>query len=113
MWLCIAAQYPVVKMMGDLVWWRVHPGQEYRQGNDSLAYAFLNFRIAIEALANPACPLSNVERNKAIHRVKYGQARLVWRLALRERHLRAAVHLYRDSGLSARELARGLGRVAE
>ena len=111
MWLRLAARYPVVKMIQDLVWWRVHPGQEYQQGLDSLAYFYLNFHIAMEALTSGSCPLPDVDREKAIRRWKYFHAHFIWRLALRQRGLRSAFHLYRDSGLSIKELARGLGRA--
>ncbi len=110
MWLRLAAQYSVVKMVDNLVWWRSHPGQEYRQGHASLAYSFLNFRVAMEALTHRLCPLVDDDREKAIRQVKYEQARLIWRLALRERRLRAARDLYRDSGLTRGELRQGLRR---
>lgn len=111
MWLRIAEKYPVVKMMSDLIWWRIHPEQEYRIGQKSLSYSLMNFHIAIDALTSPFCPLPDAERGKAICLAKYGQARLIWRLGLREHSLHSAVKVYRDSGLSLRELVRGLGRT--
>jgi glycosyltransferase involved in cell wall biosynthesis len=111
MWLRITAQCPAVKMMSDLVWWRVHPGQEYRLGLDSLTYFFLNFHIAMEALSSRFCPLSDIERDRAIRRLKYFHARFIWHLALRQRRFCPAFRLYRDSRLSLGELVRGLGRT--
>ena len=110
MWLRIASRYPIVLLMGGLVWWRAHAGQEYRRGLDSLAYASLDFHISMDALSDSFCPLSDRERRTAIRRVKHRQARLIWRLALRQRRLQGAVELYRDSQLTIRELGRGLQR---
>jgi glycosyltransferase involved in cell wall biosynthesis len=110
MWLRLASRYSLVLLSNDLVWWRVHPGQEYWQGVDSLAYAFMNYRVSMDALADPCCPLRDDEREKAIRRVRHHHARLIWRLALRQGRLRSALDLYRDSCLSLLELARGLRR---
>jgi len=111
MWLRLGARYPVVKMADGLIWWRRHPGQEFRVAVESDAYYFLNFHIGIEALRDESCPLSEAERAKAIDLMTHRQARLVWRMALRERRFRTAVALYRDGGLSFGQLLRGLRRA--
>jgi glycosyltransferase involved in cell wall biosynthesis len=107
MWLRMAARYPIVTMVGDLIWWRRHSGQEYLEGQRSLAYSFLNFRIAMEALEGQTCPLSASDREKAIRRIKYSQARSIWRLAIRGCHFHSAFRLFNNSSLTARELLQG------
>lgn len=114
LWLRIGAQYPIVKLVSDLVWWRVHPGQEIQYEYASPIFASpLRFHVTMSALTSQFCPLPDLERAKAIRYVKYRYARLIWRLALRECHLQTAFHLYRDSGLSVGELVRGFGRATE
>jgi hypothetical protein len=110
MWLRIAARYPVVKMVGDLVWCRPSNG-EYQQGMASMAYIFANYHLAVDALTHCACPLQGQECRKAIQLVKFQRARLIWRLALLERRPGLAFRLYQDARLSAHELVRGLVRV--
>jgi glycosyltransferase involved in cell wall biosynthesis len=110
MWLRIAARYPIIKLIRDLVWWRAHSGQEYQLGHLSNTYDLLNFCVAKEALTNRLCPLSNTERKKALELVSFLHARTIWRLALRQRQPWAALNLYRRTELSATELMHGLGR---
>jgi len=108
MWLRLTAEYPVVKILGNLVWCRPHSGQEYQEGLASLAYPLFNYHMFTDALKNQACPLSEKDREKAILSVKHQRARLILKLALIEHRFNDAFYLYRDSGLSLRELARGL-----
>jgi hypothetical protein len=109
LWLRIAARYPVVKMLGDLVWCRPSTG-EYHEGMSSGAYPFANYHMSMNALKSPVCPLQEADRRKAIQTVKHQRARLIWRTALLERRPRLAIRMLRDARLSAQELARGLVR---
>jgi glycosyltransferase involved in cell wall biosynthesis len=108
LWLRLGARYPFVSLPAGLVYWRSHEGQEYRKGMDSFAYSFLNYKIIMDALADPGCPLTREEQAQAIARQKYLHARHIWHLGLREGRLGTAFRLYRDSKLSIADLARGL-----
>ena len=56
MWLKLAARYPMVTLLGDLVWDRVHGSQE--QFYDSqLEKARLHFDFIKNALFDKKCPL--------------------------------------------------------
>jgi glycosyltransferase involved in cell wall biosynthesis len=109
LWLRIAARYPVVKMLGDLVWCRPSTG-EYYEGMSSGAYPFANYHLSMNALKSPVCPLQEADRRKAIQTVKHQRARLIWRMALVERRPRMALRLYQDASLSMHDLVRGLMR---
>ena len=60
MWLKMAANYPVIEMEHDLVYWREHEGQEINVA--SYIYVELLYQVLRKALENPSCPLNENEK---------------------------------------------------
>lgn len=60
LWFKLARYYPLVKLPRDLVWDRVHAGQESRSGY-AKQYEALRKSVLDEALAHQDCPLSEQE----------------------------------------------------
>lgn len=110
MWMILAARHPLVKMVQGLTWWREHGNQELSHGNQTFHYPRLRFEIGLHALTCQECPLTDAERRLAIKRLKHRHARMIGGICLRG-NPQAAWALYRSSGLSPRELLRGLKRL--
>jgi glycosyltransferase involved in cell wall biosynthesis len=94
LWVKLAARFPVVLLPAGLTWRRQHEGQEYAQGVAAGVYPRLTYRVNVEALTSPHCPLPAAERTEALARVRRVQARTVLGL-LRRGYAREAVRLYR------------------
>jgi glycosyltransferase involved in cell wall biosynthesis len=110
LWLRLAARWCVVLLPPGLVWWRRHEGQEFTAGNAALEYLEKGFRLGLDALASPSCPLPSLDRDAARMRVRQHHARRLLALAMKSRQPRIAWRLFRASGLTWRELGRGFQR---
>jgi glycosyltransferase involved in cell wall biosynthesis len=60
MWMKMAKEHSTVVLQPGLIWWRVHPGQEFYFGNKLNDYVSLNYKVTQNALKD-GCPLSNTE----------------------------------------------------
>ena len=69
LWLKLSMKYSMVKMPRDLFWDRRHAGQESQSGY-SKQYADLKQQVLNEALSNKDCPLSKVEIDNIMSKVK-------------------------------------------
>ncbi len=108
LWYRMAAQSPLVLLQPGLVWWRRHAGQEFTSSDASFRYLRDRFRLGMKALQSAHCPLNDVERDNAIRRLRQHHARRLISLATRSRQPTQALELFRESGLTAREMAGGL-----
>jgi glycosyltransferase involved in cell wall biosynthesis len=72
MWFKIGRQYPLVKFQRDLVWDRMHLGQESRSGY-AKKYERLRRKVLEEAFAHPACPLTDSEKAEFLRQEKGGR----------------------------------------
>lgn len=108
MWLRLAARWPVVLFQPGLVWWRVHEGQEIRSAPAQREYLVLGFDVATQALNAEECPLNASDKALAKERTKQHHARRILRIALKGRNYTLAGTAYKQSGMSATELIRGL-----
>jgi len=105
--LRLARSKPVVVTNAGLVWWRHHPEQESvkekRSGLSKADVAGRRFRIRLNALRHPDCPLKPDERLLAIANAKRDFARLVlwW---LRRLRPQVALECLKAAGLRAPEL---------
>jgi glycosyltransferase involved in cell wall biosynthesis len=104
MWLKLAAQHPVVKLMEGLVWWRPHDQQEIVAGYRTLGYATMEYNIHVQALVSPDCPLPNNERARAMDWIRYRHARSILRIALIKLSPRKAFQIMRQTAFSPRDL---------
>ena len=102
LWLKLAAQAPVVKLMPGLVWLRRDgsPDQECMIGEATSVRVSLIYGVDREALLDPSCPLSPEEHAVALARLEHRQARRVLHLGLRQRRLAAALRVMRETGVS-------------
>lgn len=75
MWHVLSARYPVVIMQQGVVWYREHEEQEMQNNRTDFTIPFKYLTCAIEMLNKPECPLNEVDRKRAIEKVKWNQAR--------------------------------------
>lgn len=80
-WLKLAANYPMIILPNDMIWWRQHPDQEYAIGVGDLGYLELDYVVGNEALNAPGCPLKNGDHDLALQFLKHRHARSLLRLA--------------------------------
>lgn len=107
LWCRLAARWPTVLLPPGLVWWRRHAGQEFTGDNADLAYLERGYKLAIQALSGPTCPLPDAEREASLMRARQHFSRRLLSLALRQNRASAAFQLYKDSDLRLVELIRG------
>jgi glycosyltransferase involved in cell wall biosynthesis len=107
LWLRIAARYPVVKIVRDLAWWRIHGEQEYAY--DSQADKnIMSYDVSMAALQASDCPLLLQDRSTAIRHLKCQHARSILHLAIKQRQFGLAYSLLRDAHMSLLDLAPGI-----
>jgi glycosyltransferase involved in cell wall biosynthesis len=109
LWYRLSSQSPLILLPPGLVWWRRHDNQEFTNDGARLVYLERGFDLTMQTLSSNESPLSRHETARAIERARQHHARRILSLAVRAREPRDALRIFRNSGLSARELARGLG----
>jgi glycosyltransferase involved in cell wall biosynthesis len=82
LWLSLAAKYNVVKIQPNLIWWRIHEGQEFKIGSQTNMYVKQVFNIQLKALKRIECPLSEKLTKNAIKKCKRSQSRFIIKLYL-------------------------------
>ena len=108
LWYRIAMNHPIIKLPPGLVWWRKHDQQEISLGMESLYYLQCGFKLDLETLTNPECPLSPNDISRALTRIKQHHARRILSVAIKNLKILLAYKLYRESKLSLTDLATGL-----
>ncbi len=103
----IAKKHPIIKMPTALVWWRQHEGQAINAGHISNEYILNHFRLIMDTLKSPECPLTNPELTRAIKRQKQHHARKILALAISLKKPGLAWRVYKESKLSFGELLKG------
>ncbi len=107
MWYRMSAKWPVVLLPPGLVWWRRHEGQEFTRNGAAAVYLERGFKLGMETLKSPDCPLNPARREQALLKLRQHHARRLWALGGRG-HGAGAWWLYRRSGLSVGEFLSGL-----
>lgn len=74
MWMKISAKYTTVIIQPGLIWWRIHPGQEFFYGHKLNEYITSNYLVTQNALKTN-CPLAINDQKKA----RYNSKRLLGR----------------------------------
>ena len=77
MWHILAATYPVVLMPHGIVWYREHEEQEMQGNRTDLTIPFKYLLCAKEMINRPDCPLSPEDREKALKKIHWNQARYI------------------------------------
>jgi glycosyltransferase involved in cell wall biosynthesis len=80
LWYKLAIQYPVVKMVPGLAYWRQHDDQEITKGQESFFYLENAFKHQLNTLNNKDLPLNETQRKKALDKVNQRFSRSILRL---------------------------------
>lgn len=103
MWHILSARYPVVIMQQGVVWYREHEEQEMQNNRTDFTIPFKYLTCAIEMLNKPECPLKDTDRQRAIDKVKWNQARYM--LGVGKNHsLKIMKQLMKESGMGYSEM---------
>lgn len=70
LWYKLALQYPILKMVPGLTFWRKHEDQEITKGQDSYFYLENSFKLEVHTLQHPQMPLHEEERAEALRKIK-------------------------------------------
>jgi len=104
MWYKMAFNYPIVKMVPGLVFWRRHDGQEFDLGMKSNAYLINNFELKMNAIQDNTMSLNSIEKKQAIHKVKRRAVREILRVAFKDRNPRDAFILWKTCSLTLSDI---------
>lgn len=77
MWHILAARYPVVLMPHGIVWYREHEEQEMQNNRTDFTIPFQYLQCAEEMMNRQECPLSAEDRQKALRKIHWNQARYI------------------------------------
>jgi glycosyltransferase involved in cell wall biosynthesis len=77
MWHILAARYPVVLMPHGIVWYREHEEQEMQHNRTDFTVPFKYLKCAEEMIISDQCPLSEKDRNRALKKIRWNQARYI------------------------------------
>jgi len=107
LWLKLASRWPVVSLPPALVWWRRHEGQQMNLEMSRPEVLVKRYLLDFDVLENTSF-LDLQEKAKVRGRLKQHHARRLLALAIKGGRPRVAFRLARDSGLTAREMLRGI-----
>ena len=108
MWLRLSLNYPAVKMVPGLVYWRVHEDQEYAIGMKSYGYLEMNYKNSIYFLNHPDCPLTENEVQLAMNKLNHRFSRDITRVLVKKRDFKAISNVMNRSGFSWLQLISNL-----
>ncbi|MCX6278694.1 MAG: glycosyltransferase family A protein [Bacteroidetes bacterium] len=77
MWHILAARYPVVLMPHGIVWYREHEEQEMQNNRTDFTVPFKYLKCAEEMIVSDSCPLSEADRQRALQKLHWNQARYI------------------------------------
>jgi glycosyltransferase involved in cell wall biosynthesis len=107
MWLKLSANYSMVAMPLDTVWWRQHDNQQFKEGNTNSYYELNNYKMYIDALSSSNCPFTMANKENAIRNVKNRFARNVL-IALAKGKFKKALLLYKTYEFSLLDILKCL-----
>lgn len=102
LWLRMAAVYPVVRLPAFMGWNYVHEGQELSK--NMLYKQALNYKVSMQALHAPECPLNEEDRLEAIRKWKRGFIRGKILLKLLKFDIKNATYLMDECDVKAGDL---------
>lgn len=103
MWHMLSARYSVVLMAQGVIWYREHEEQEMQNNRTDFTIPFKYVKCAEEMLMKPECPLSATDKERALQKVRWNQARYI--LGIGKNHsLKTMQILKNESGMSYSEI---------
>jgi len=104
MWYKIALQYPIVKMVPGLIFWRRHADQEITKGMESQFYLENSYKHTMQTLHEPQFPLSITEVAEVKKRVDKRFGRDLLRLMLVKRQFKKGQSIMESCDYSWKQL---------
>jgi len=99
LWLKMAMHFPMVKMVRDLSWDRIHGEQELAY--DPVDYKTIEkHKVVKRMLSDMNCPLDKAEIKKALLFEKKKIYKLILRLIFRQKEVKAAYKIYKGTDVS-------------
>lgn len=77
MWHILANSSPLVLISQGVVWYRVHEEQEMQNNRTDATIPFKYLKCSEEMINHPDCPLTADEKEKALNKIKWNQARYI------------------------------------
>ncbi len=103
MWHVLANHYPVVLMSQGVVWYRVHEEQEMQNNRLDFTVPFKYLKCSEEMINHPDCPLSPEQKEKALKKIKWNQARYIMGVG-KNQSLKTMRILKKESGMGYFEI---------
>ncbi len=104
-WHIISRKHPVALGPQGIVWYREHEEQEMQINRTDFTVPFKYLKCSEEMLLHPECPLKNQDKEKALKKVKWNQARYIMGVG-KNHSLKIARQLQKESGMSFNEILR-------
>lgn len=103
MWHILANNFPVVLISQGVVWYRVHEEQEMQNNRTDATIPFKYLKCSEEMINHADCPLTADEKEKALNKIKWNQARYILgvgkNISLKTMHV-----LKKESGMGYSEI---------
>ena len=107
LWLKLAAQYPVVIIEPDVVFWRKHDMQEFIYGMNDFSYLRLAYPIYMRSIHDRHSPLNELDKKIITHRLQWKHARDILSLAIKKKHPVLAWKVFSESDFGWKKLISG------
>jgi glycosyltransferase involved in cell wall biosynthesis len=108
LWFRIVFKYPMVLLQPSLVWWRVHEGQESVTEANDKKMMLVRYNLYKKFLKDPACPLINNDRERAIWKLNRRFLMNVFNKLRKGENVFYSVGLIREASLSARDISKAI-----
>ncbi len=102
LWLRLAANYPMLELPKNLVYWRIHPSQQTKLAPEKYNEYFC--QILTENLLSDACPLSKLDALNIINKYRKFNARSILRFLIKTGKIKKSFYLWNVNNHQIKEL---------
>ena len=110
MWYKLAAKYPIIIVQPGLVWLREHFNQEAQIENRNIDFVDIRYKNNINTLSKSDIPLSRMNINFALKKLKRNHARKLLSLFFKQKQYKNALYLLKKSELNIWQILCGFKR---
>jgi hypothetical protein len=108
MWYKIALQYPIVKMVPGLIYWRQHEDQQIVSERVDFKILKVRYIHSLDSLKTARSLFSERDYQVAMTDLKYRYSRVILNFMIKRSQAKKAFYLFKNSDLSIFDLSKAL-----
>ena len=107
LWLKLSQEHSMVAMPLDLIWWRQHEEQQFKEGNNNRYYEHNSYLLFVNALLSTNCPFSGKYKKIALRNLKNRYSRNLIILCIKGK-VSKALNLYKLFNLNKIDIVKSI-----